>query len=194
MVEVESRSGFIQSAKGEVMRDQEIIRLLLERDERGIDELMKQYGSLIRYIIRPVVPDSEDAKECLSDVTMRIWDKIGLYDKRKSGFSVWITAVARNTALNFAKGLRRNPDSGEIPQDTPSGGMTPEEEVIQRERQAKLEAAIRSLSGTDKILFYRRYYYMQSVKQISAETGMTLKSIESRLYRLKQRLKDEMGR
>lgn len=141
MVEVESRSGFIQSAKGEVMRDQEIIRLLLERDERGIDELMKQYGSLIRYIIRPVVPDS-----------------------------------------------------GEIPQDTPSGGMTPEEEVIQRERQAKLEAAIRSLSGTDKILFYRRYYYMQSVKQISAETGMTLKSVESRLYRLKQRLKDEMGR
>ena len=72
--------------------------------------------------------------------------------------------------------------------------MTPEEEVIQRERQAKLEAAIRSLSGTDKILFYRRYYYMQSVKQISAETGMTLKSVESRLYRLKQRLKDEMGR
>lgn len=141
MVEVESRSGFIQSAKGEVMRDQEIIRLLLERDERGIDELMKQYGSLIRYIIRPIVPDS-----------------------------------------------------GEIPQDTPSGGMTPDEEVIQRERQAKLEAAIRSLSGTDKILFYRRYYYMQSVKQISAETGMTLKSVESRLYRLKQRLKDEMGR
>ena len=176
------------------MRDQEIIRLLLERDERGIDELMKQYGSLIRYIIRPVVPDSEDAKECLSDVTMRIWDKIGLYDERKSGFSVWITAVTRNTALNFAKGLRRNPDSGEIPQDTPSGGMTPEEEVIQRERQAKLEAAIRSLSGKDKILFYRRYYYMQSVKQISAETGMTLKSVESRLYRLKQRLKDEMGR
>lgn len=123
------------------MRDQEIIRLLLERDERGIDELMKQYGSLIRYIIRPIVPDS-----------------------------------------------------GEIPQDTPSCGMTPEEEVIQRERQAKLEAAIRSLSGTDKILFYRRYYYMQSVKQISAETGMTLKSVESRLYRLKQRLKDEMGR
>ena len=176
------------------MRDQEIIRLLLERDERGIDELMKQYGSLIRYIIRPVVPDSEDAKECLSDVTMRIWDKIGLYDERKSGFSVWITAVTRNTALNFAKGLRRNPDSGEIPQDTPADGMTPEEEVIQRERQAKLEAAIRSLSGTDKILFYRRYYYMQSVKQISAETGMTLKSVESRLYRLKQRLKDEMGR
>ena len=123
------------------MRDQEIIRLLLERDERGIDKLMKQYGSLIRYIIRPIVPDSV-----------------------------------------------------EIPHDTPSGGMTPEEEVIQRERQAKLEAAIRSLSGTDKILFYRRYYYMQSVKQISAETGMTLKSVESRLYRLKQRLKDEMGR
>ena len=176
------------------MRDQEIIRLLIERDERGIDELMKQYGSLIRYIIRPVVPDSEDAKECLSDVTMRIWDKIGLYDEGKGSFSVWITAVTRNTALNFAKGLRINPDSGEIPQDTPSGGMTPEEEVIQRERQAKLEAAIRSLSGTDKILFYRRYYYMQSVKQISAETGMTLKSVESRLYRLKQRLKDEMGR
>ncbi|HIV80901.1 MAG TPA: hypothetical protein IAB13_08100 [Candidatus Avanaerovorax faecigallinarum] len=85
------------------MRDQEIIRLLLERDERGIDELMKQYGSLIRYIIRPVVPDSEDAKECLSDVTMRIWDKIGLYDERKSGFSVWITAVT------FCIGLFRLP-------------------------------------------------------------------------------------
>ncbi len=176
------------------MRDQEIVRLFLERDERGIDELMKQYGSLIRYIIRPIVPDSEDAEECFADVIMRIWDKIGLYDAKKSSLTVWITAVARNTALSFAKGLRRSPDSGEIPQNTSSGGMTPEEAVIQRERQAKLEAAIRSLSGTDKILFYRRYYYMQSLKQIAAETGMTLKSVESRLYRLKQKLKDEMGR
>lgn len=43
----------------------------------------------------------------------------------------------------------------------------------------------------EKILFYRKYYYMQSISQIAAEVGMSERSVEGRLYRLKQKLKKQ---
>ena len=49
------------------------------------------------------------------------------------------------------------------------------------------------LGHADKQLFYRKYYYCQSTSQIAAEMGMTERAAEGRLYRLRQRLRQELG-
>jgi RNA polymerase sigma-70 factor (ECF subfamily) len=43
------------------------------------------------------------------------------------------------------------------------------------------------------MLFYRKYYYRQSTAQIAAELGMTQRSVEGRLYRIKQKLRKRLG-
>ena len=45
------------------------------------------------------------------------------------------------------------------------------------------------LSVKDKILLYRKYYYMQSTEQIAAELGLTQRAVEGRLYRIKKKLR-----
>ena len=49
------------------------------------------------------------------------------------------------------------------------------------------------LLETDRKLFYRRYYYLQPVSQIAAELGLSQRAGEERLYRLRQRLRQELG-
>ena len=175
------------------MNEREIIELLLSRDERGISRLLLHYGPLMRYIIAPILTDAQDREECLSEVAMRVWNKIEQFDDLRGSFNGWLTAITRNTALNLARSQENGENIGELTDDTPSPDPTPEDAVLARERKAALAAALGKLSGFDRMLFYRKYYYLQPTAQIAGELGMTERAVEGKLYRLRKRLRRELG-
>jgi len=65
--------------------------------------------------------------------------------------------------------------------------------LLQKERREQLAQALAGLSQRDRALFYRKYWYQQSMAQIAAETGMTLRAAEGRLYRIRKRLQEALG-
>lgn len=175
------------------MKEQEIVDLLLQKNENGINELLKYYGPLMRYIIAPILPGAEDQEDCLSEVSMRVWDKIEQYDSERGSLASWITAVTRNTALNHKRDYTHYQNSDEINENTPSPESSPEDDVIRQERQLAVKRALKQLSSKEQILFYRKYYYLQSTAQIASEMGMTERAVEGKLYRLKKRLRKILG-
>lgn len=176
---------------GEGVNELEIIELIKKRNDEGLEELMLHYGPLIRYVISPILPNAQDREECISEVAMRIWDKIDYFDEGRGSWKGWITTISRNAALNRARASAANAD--EIPDDTPSPDLTPEETVIQKERLAEIANALKELSQQERALFYRKYYYLQSTAQIASELAMTERAVEGRLYRLKKRLRKALG-
>ena len=52
-----------------------MIALLQQHDERGMDALLLHCGPLMRYIIAPIVPNALDREECLSEASLRVWNK-----------------------------------------------------------------------------------------------------------------------
>ena len=64
---------------------------------------------------------------------------------------------------------------------------------MRQERQAAVDRALRRLPPQDRILFYRKYYYLQSTAQIASEMGMTERAVEGKLYRLKKQLRGMLG-
>lgn len=178
---------------GDAVKQPEIIELLRRHDERGMQALLLHYGPLMRYVIAPILPDAHDQADCMSEVTVRIWEKIDQFDANRGSLNAWLTAISRNTALNYARKNARRGETEELPPDTPSPEPTPEEVVLQKERQAALHSALEKLSPQDRMLFYRKYYYMQPTAQIASESGMTERAVEGRLYRLKKRLRRMLG-
>lgn len=175
------------------MKQPEIIELLRRHDERAMEALLLHYGPLMRYVIAPILPDAHDQADCVSEVTVRVWEKIGQFAPGRGSWNAWLTAVTRNTALNYARKNAHHSGLDEIPPDTPSPEPTPEEIVLQKERQAALHSALEKLSPKDRTLFYRKYYYLQPTAQIASELGLTERAVEGRLYRLKQRLRKMLG-
>lgn len=173
------------------MKEQEIIELILAKDERGMDALLAHHGPLMRYVIAPILPTAEDREECLSEAAMRVWDKIDQFDEDRGSFNAWLTAITRNTALNRLR--RAASEDSEIPENTPSPEPTPEERLLREERQAAVKHALKQLSQSERSLFYRKYYYLQSTAQIASELGMTERAVEGKLYRLKKRLRKMLG-
>ena len=65
--------------------------------------------------------------------------------------------------------------------------------MLRKEQQKILRSAIGKLVDMDQILFYRKYYYLQSTAQIALETGLSERAVEGRLYRIKKRLRTLLG-
>lgn len=174
------------------MREDRILELLEARDEKGMEELLTHYGPLMRYIIKPIMRDRHDIEDCLSESAMRIWERFSTYDRNRGSFTAWVTAVTRNTAISMIRSKNRHP-SEEISLDSESSEPTPEEAVLRAERQKELKHALYTLSGRERNLFYRKYYYLQSTAKIAAELGMTERSVEGKLYRIRKKLRNMMG-
>jgi len=175
------------------MWEEEMIRQLLARNEQGLETLMAHYEPLMRYIIAPILPDAQDREDGLSEVVLRVWEKIPLYDPQRGSFRAWLTALTRNTALNRQRYRASEQQMQEIPDSTPSPEPTPEDAVLQQEQRAALQRVLEQMSDRDRALFYRKYYYLQSTTQIASELGMTPRAVEGRLYRLKRQLHSWLG-
>ena len=174
------------------MQENTVERLLVEKNEQGMDALLLHYGPLMRYIIAPILQNPQDREDCLSEVSMRVWEKIGQFDGEKGSFHAWLTAITRNTALNHARKASGS-SAEELSESTPSPEPTPEEALLKKERQEALKTALSRLSYKDRLLFYRKYYYRQSTAQIAAELGMTERAVEGKLYRVKKQLRKSLG-
>ena len=173
--------------------EKEIVALLLQRNEEGLQLLLRYYGPLLRYMIAPILPDPQDREDCLSETTLRVWEGIARFDPQRGSWNAWLTAVARNTALNHARQLSRHSGASELTGEIPAPQPSPEEQLVRKERQTALRRALAQLSDGEQALFYRKYYYLQSTAQIASELGMTERAVEGRLYRVKKRLRRLLG-
>lgn len=176
------------------MDDRALLELLRRDGDAGMEALLARYAPLLRYVVSGVLRDRQEAEDCYSAVTELLWRRLGDYDPERGSLTAWLTAVARNTALNHLKAQLRRERHLAAPEETDSAAPdTPEDALLRREQADRLNAAIARLGETDRTIFYRRYYYLQPIAQIAAEMGMTERSAEGRLYRLRQRLRRELG-
>ena len=170
-----------------------LLELLRQDPAAGTEALLRQYGPLLHYVVGSVLRDRQDAEDCYSEVTELVWRRLEDYDPARGSLTAWLTAVARNTALNHLKAKLRRERHLAQPETDAASPETVEDTILRRERTERLKAAIARLGETDRQLFYRRYYYLQPIAQIAAEMGMTERAAEGRLYRLRQRLRRELG-
>lgn len=179
--------------RGEGMKEREMIELLLQKNEKGMDELIIHYGALMRYIIAPILPNKQDQEDCLSKIAMQVWKKIDKFDSQRGSWNAWLTAISRNYALNYKRSNKDYSSIEEIESDISSSDLSPEEQMIRQERLSAVNRALQSMSSQDRTLFYRKYYYFQSISRIASEMGMTERAVEEKLYRIKKQLRKMLG-
>lgn len=175
------------------MKTEDLVTKLKSCDENAAKEFLHKYIPLIIYVITPILENEEDREDCVSDVIFKAWKNIRNYDSSKGNFTGWLTAISRNTALNYKKKIIHTQNIDDFQNTLISPDPTPEEIVISNENKKLILRAIDSLPAKDRNLFYRKYYYFQPTSQIAREMGLTERAVEGRLYRAKKRLRKMLG-
>lgn len=176
--------------------DRYIIKLLTQKDQKAINLIEEKYEKLIRYIAGTILMDREsDIEECVNDVYLKLWMHGSGYDYKKASLKTYIKVITRNTALNHLRKIRSQEENveygepGEILDSYIDYRQNPESDVIHKENIEALEELLAKMRKKDKELVIRRFYYMQSSRQIALAMKMSENAVDSKLSRIRKKIK-----
>ena len=174
--------------------DEQIIRLFFERSEKAIDETAEKYGALCTKIAVNILGDSGESEEAVNDTWLRAWDTIP--PTRPKSLAAYLSVIARNLALDRyrkKKAAKRIDDSlittlDEVSQMLPAD-MNIERRTEQRQLIERINLFLKKLPKGQRVIFVRRYFYLDSIKEISQRYGFTESNVTVTLTRLRKKLR-----
>ncbi|MDD6614491.1 MAG: sigma-70 family RNA polymerase sigma factor [Lachnospiraceae bacterium] len=177
--------------------EEEIVALLRSGDEKGIELVAERYEKLIRYIAVTILGGREtEVEECINDVYLKVWKSGAGYDYQKASFKTYLKAITRNTALNYLRKLQRleelqgfDPEEDSLQEEYIDYRQNVEQKIIQNEEVEILNHVLASLRKKDKELVLRRFYYLQSTRQIAQAMDMSENAVDSKLSRLRKKIR-----
>ena len=176
------------------MEDDKIIELFFLRSEAAIQKLDTKYGRLLKSISSNLLPSVQDVEECVNDTLMKVWTEIP--PAKPDNLMAFVCKIARRTAMNSYKHMHRKKRCGEM--DfllCELDECIPSREDICRELEEKQTLALINqwLAGLDdktQALFVRRYFFMDSVSQLSKAFSLSQSNVSTILYRARKDLKN----
>ncbi len=178
------------------MEDSKIIELYFERDERAIAQTAEKYGKKLNMIAYNVTRNYEDAEECVNDTYNAAWNSIP--PERPLHFFAYIAKIARNLALDIydkAHAAKRSADVVELTDELINCISGTDEFEKRSDCAAITEVINRFLAGSAadmRKVFVRRYFYMDSVKDIAKGYSMSESKVKSILFRMRAGLAKEL--
>ncbi len=168
------------------------IRTLTEGMERGDEGAYRQFYSLyfdrlLRYLL-VLTRDEESAREALQLTLVRVVKHARRFDSEEPLWS-WLTVLARSAAIDeqrkkqrYSSFLSRFFQQKQIEEQTV--------EVNSHDLMDVLEAQFAVLEPEERDLLRRKYLEGESVRDMAEANATTEKAIESRLVRVRRRLKE----
>lgn len=178
------------------MDDCKIIDLFNERSEKAISAISRKYGRTSLKIAENILKSKEDAEECVNDAYLALWNKIP--PERPSPLSSYLFKVVRNISLKrYHKNAAQKRNSFydlalEELENVLFADVSAEHELIAKDIAEAVNRFLGKLPENDRIMFVRRYFYGDSVKEIAALSDMSPHYITVRLSRIREKLKTEL--
>lgn len=179
------------------MTDEKIIQLFFQRNEMAIEETHKKYGSYCFKIANNILNNREDSEECLNDTWMKIWNIIP--PTHPVHFNLFLAKIVRNLSINKYKSKHRHKrGEGEISlvldelEECIAGQSDVETHYIAEELQSTINKFVRELPEREGNVFIRRYFYSDSIKEISNRYHISENNIRVMLNRTRNKLKSKL--
>ncbi len=156
----------------------------------------QKYGKLCHRTATNILGNLQDAQECVNDTYFAVWNTIPPQDPEP--LSSYLLKILRNICLMRLRRNRAEKRRGNYQEcyEELSGciadSTTPESIYRAKELTHHIEVFLYSLSHTNRQLFIRRYWHMDSIREISKATGLSESAVRTRLARLRQQLKEEL--
>ena len=175
------------------MNDPEIIELYFKRDEKAIEETDAKYGKLCYRIAYSILNNHEDSEECVNDTYLGVWNAIP--PTRPNNFVAFVCRITRNLSLNHLEKMSRQKRSAAIvvsldelaevlPDDSIADGLS--NEYIGK----AISNFLRSENEVNRNVFMRKYYFFDSIGDISKRFGFSESKVKSMLFHTRNKLKE----
>jgi len=179
------------------MDDSKIVDLYLSRNESAISQTAQKYGLKLRRIADSILNNMASAEECENDTYLEAWNRIPPNEPRTYLFA-FLGKITRHLAIDEC---RRNASrkryalycelTQEMEQCIP--GKNDVEEAFAADALAQsINAFLAVCSADRRNIFVRRYWYFDTVAEISEKYGYSQSKVKTALFRMRKELKHHL--
>lgn len=169
--------------------DRETIQRILQGETASFEKLVVKYQGLIFYsILKMVGGNREEAEDLTQEVFLSAYRSLAHF-REEASFSTWLMKIAVNKTLDHKRKKQLTLVKDQRRLHAVAGGDDPLGELIRRENKETVHRLIAMLSEEDRRVIMDYYYHELSYKEIALKEKVRVKTVESKLYRARQRLK-----
>lgn len=165
---------------------------LFRRNDSALEELERKYGPRLLGLAGRFLKSREDAEEAVNDAWLRVWNTIP--PNRPEHLFAYVAQLCRYAALEKVDWLTAQKRRGVVVELTQELSQCLPDPAPQREAEAReLGEALNGFLGTldreKRILFLRRYWYGDPIRDIAARCTVGESKVKTTLFRLRKDLK-----
>lgn len=173
------------------MEDSKIIELFFARNEDAIKHTDDTYGRRLYHLADNIVRNGQDAEESVSDTYMKAWETIPPHSPKY--FFAYIAKICRHFALDkldWNNAEKRNAEVVSLTQEMELciPDTERDRDLAGKELGMILDAFLRTLTPENRVVFMRRYWYVDTIAEIAARYGISESAVQMRLNRTRAKL------
>jgi RNA polymerase sigma-70 factor, ECF subfamily len=160
----------------------DLLRRVAERaDPEAFRELYDAFGPRVKAYMMRKGADAGTAEDLAQETLLTVWRKAALYAGDKGSMTTWVFAIARNLRIDR---LRREVPWQELPEWRllePSEETLPDEAVAEKQRQARVQAALAELPADQQEVVALAFLEGLSHSEIATHLSLPLGTVKSRM-------------
>ena len=180
------------------MEDDQIIALFWHRSEDAIARTAEKYGGYCMTIAANILPNREDAEECVSDTWLAAWQNIP--PQHPAILRSSLGRSTRNLSLKRWREISAEKrGKGQMPvvleelaECIPSGERV-EDLLEARELGQILNDFLALLPDAERHVFLRRYWHLMPTRAIAVQYGFTDGRVRTMLCRIRSKLRNYLN-
>lgn len=180
--------------------DSELMSRLAAGEDPALNAIMSRWSGRVSSFLFRMTGSREAAADLAQETFVKLYQARARY-RPQGNFSTWLFAIAANLARNHSRWKSRHPtvsldatdaDGAEFFPEPADPNRTPGESAIAREKSAAVNRAILALAADLREALTLFIHEGLGYSEIAELTGCSAKAVETRIYRARQILKEQL--
>lgn len=169
--------------------------------DAALNDLMERHAAAVFRFLFRMLNHEDDANDLAQETFVRVFQARAAFDPEKK-FSTWLFTIAANLARNQIRWRTRHPNVSleaesesteqSLADKLAANAPTPREATLATERAAAVRAAVNELPEDMRAAIVLCEWEERSMAEAAAILEATPKAVESRLYRARQILREQL--
>ncbi|MEM7306791.1 MAG: sigma-70 family RNA polymerase sigma factor [Planctomycetota bacterium] len=183
--------------------DATLVQETMEGNQLSFQLLVERYQDRIFGLVRHYTRNAVELEDLVQDTFIKAFHRLETF-QHQSSFSTWLYRIAVNTSLDFLKRRGRNPvQSVEDPELVGAAGLAgrgprevaaPDADLERQEVADVTHEALEELPEIFRTVLILREFEEMAYQDIADLLGISIGTVESRLFRARARFKEALLR
>ncbi len=180
----------LDPASDRLPSDERLMEAVRDGDLLAFEQLVARHQAGAWRLAHRFLGDAGDAEDMVQEAFLRLLGAAGRY-RPSAAFRTYFYRILTRLCLDHAR--KKRPSVMDSLPEAPDRAPTPIEQVLLREREQAVRRALDALPADDRMAVVLRYFMGSSAAEMAELLGTSVKGVERRLSRSRERLRAALG-